>query len=961
MGESKDELPPSGSDKFDADGNPTAKFRGDVHAARFALKLLRAVGKRGIVVPDPKVVEAKIAGAATLLSEFRYTSDVGRFDDEVLTLTDEEVAAYQGPPERLKMLQRLRHPKRSKANKAEIKEYQMSKEQLEAFIAAETLRIANEMEGKRVVPVPGEDGTRTVQGEPARGPRRIALVHQSRAVKMAAQLIAEGADDEKYAQAQRVVQAMLYIDTMSKLATDDTQPQEAPTSDGFVQGATLRDADTKAGDASRDETADHIEEAMSKRGKPNSKPIRERATSLDRIAREQVGEADQLTTLAGLLKEKDRKKLTALLQPIRPQFHKFENALGLSMRLTLKVDVADKDIDLQTVPEADVTQSFEQAEQHEGRLKTIDGKIREIEATLDEARAFYAENSEISATLRKVMFHDLVKEGDDGNVKRRDAALTGTGEIKSKKSALPQGPLKDIVAKYNTIRALEDAAASDPDSRAMVDKLQREVNREVSFLEKNIEKFEEIEDLIEDYEKNLARKRWAYDAKAHEDLEKDLDDLKDDLNKARTTEDLDTKVLAPLTRVLGILKEQSVPDAGKRRKRAEKLQKDLDKFEKKHLKPLGEAMHDYAERFDIAYTSAAETVEEYAEKRDSKADRKKLKTAAEDAEKKTRYKGKFDIEYQRIRGSLRISDPKSVETQEDLLADLTKRVDDKTTALKAQIPLVPTSAGYDDDLAKDVAIDIMFSEREAGRIATIEPLLKDRVKKVEKLLASNKKFAPQTDKATFDSLSTRLKSLKARMKAAKSSEEFNALWEDLRGIDEERLASRGAAKIDKEEDIGKIVKVVIEAEEQLNKQLRGFFTDLVAPEGRYAATRIGEGGLEQDTSLETMAKYCDPQSPDEKKTVIDKFTTKLADILEKRSLQELFDRIGDGFEAGASDVDRRDSKEGLLADLRWRRELVVTSAHGLKLRVNPFDGGDHVHAFLRVLQAAEGQIMAKVK
>ena len=51
----------------------------------------------------------------------------------------------------------------------------------------------------------------------------------------------------------------------------------------------------------------------------------------------------------------------------------------------------------------------------------------------------------------------------------------------------------------------------------------------------------------------------------------------------------------------------------------------------------------------------------------------------------------------------------------------------------------------------------------------------------------------------------------------------------------------------------------------------------------------------------------------------------------------------------------------MLADLRWRRELVVTSAHGKKLRINPFDNGEEVNGCLRVLQAAEGRIMAKVK
>ncbi len=973
MGEANDDVADTGTDKVDADGNLTKSFKGDVHAAKFAVRLLKAIGKKAIVVPDEQAVRNRITGAARLLSEYRYTEDASRFDDDLFNLTDEEVASYDGPPKRLALMKQLRHPiasaKTRKTDKAAAAELKKTITNLQAFVNAEKIRIADELEGKRVIPSATGDGTTSQDGPPPKGTQRLSLVYQARAAKLAAELM----DQEKYAEAQRVIQALMYIDTMGKLARKDTRPEEAPTADGFVQGATLRDAETDATDASRKEADDYLDQALSKRGKPNSKPVKSKAEALFKVAKNQVAESDQLFTVANLLEQKSRAKLVAILDPIRPRFYELDHALKLSLNLKLKVDVADKDIDLDDVPESEVTESLQKIERHEARLKTVEERIQETEEALDAARDFYAENSEIDANLRNVLFSDLLKgKKKKGKVRMEGAALTGVGDIKAQKSALPQGPLKDIVAKYNTIRALEKTAAADPESRALVTKLQKEVNHDVSFLEKNMETYKAIEKLIEEYEKELARKRWAYDAANKLVLEDNLDKYKERLNKARTAEDLQDKVKARIENRLRIIRDDSVPRAGRYRTKAEALRDRLDKFEKEHLKPLGKALHEYSETYDIAYKSAKDTVKGYVDDQERKSDRKTLKSAAKKAGKKVEYKGKFDIEFQNIRGSLRIEKPESVTTQTKLLDSLQERIKTKKDELDDQIELAKTARGYghdplkassyDPDVARDARIDITFSEREAGRIATIKPLMEDTIKRVDKLLSSNKFFAPKADKATFDSLETRLKSVKARMKQAKSSEEFNALWDEMRGIDEERLAAIGAGKIDDEEKIDKIVDYVVEAEDQLGKALGAFFKNDVAQEAKYASSRLDEDVLAKDKSIQTFVKYCDPSSPDNKKAVIDKFAKRLPEVLGARKLGDLYKtNWAAAFEEGASDTARRAAKEELLSDLRWRREMVITSAHGKKMRLNPFDNGDHVNAYLRVLQAAEGQIMAKVK
>ncbi|GGE56820.1 hypothetical protein [Actibacterium pelagium] len=210
MGEAKDEFAPPKTGKVDDDGKLTDKFHGHEHAARYARRLMRALGRKPVLIPDEAAKQKKIEAAAALLSEYRYTSDTARADDKILTLTDDEMSAYFGDSDRLVLMKWLEdsiHPASEKPKGKPI-----SLGQLKKIVAKEKARIANELKGD-------------AGGEAASGTQRKSLVYQTRAAKLAEHLISEAEKDqenrEKADKARRAVQALLYIESISKLAAPD--------------------------------------------------------------------------------------------------------------------------------------------------------------------------------------------------------------------------------------------------------------------------------------------------------------------------------------------------------------------------------------------------------------------------------------------------------------------------------------------------------------------------------------------------------------------------------------------------------------------------------------------------------------------------------------------------------------------------------------------------------------------
>lgn len=220
MGEPRDEFAPPKTRNF-KDGQFTERYQGHEHAEKFAERLLKAIGKKPIVVPSPKAKQAKIEAVAKELSEYHYTAETVRVQDTTLALTDDEIECFSGPPERLKLMQELQKPIAADGDDKGV-----TLQKLKRFIDSEKVRIARERKGAT-----DDQDAAQLENKP-HGTQHNSLVYQARAAKLASHLIKEALSDDqhdgsKIAQAQHAVQSLLYIDTMTKLAKPDDASQDA--------------------------------------------------------------------------------------------------------------------------------------------------------------------------------------------------------------------------------------------------------------------------------------------------------------------------------------------------------------------------------------------------------------------------------------------------------------------------------------------------------------------------------------------------------------------------------------------------------------------------------------------------------------------------------------------------------------------------------------------------------------
>jgi|GEM_PF-2832219 len=643
----------------------------------------------------------------------------------------------------------------------------------------------------------------------------------------------------------------------------------------------------------------------------------------------------------------------------------------------------------------------------EKNLVSIAAAIGKAEKALANLEKLLGQQRREKAMILQKDFLDEYIKSDDGEARQYDADLTGYGELVGKHTSIPQARLRDVVGKLQTLKAVADTGTFDSKSRALATELEKEIIADKEFLDQNIDIYREIRDAFEEMDGDIARQRWAYHSKIKEELEKRRDDLDSHLQKAKSREKLE-KLLSSILTLQKWIVDVAVKEAGNARDVYEdEYLKMVERIDGKELPRLSKALVAFRTKVEAAsgdpefktmkttmdvtmgYEKSQKETADWGKKKNAdRADH--MKDAAKESEKNHDYKGKFFNEFNMYKGRVVMGDPKSVN---DALASLTKlkaRIVARTAAIEAFDPAKiadiketvkagkKTDQKLEDDKLSDFGseedkmlnylADLRSSDEEAGKCATMKAIMGDKVSAIKSLLKLQTRFYSHgDDKEVSKSLLIRIKGLKARMKTAQTSDEWNELWDEMNEINKQRLDMSAAKKMATSDDKAtaaqiaqKVVKTVAECDKDLREALGKFYeTNIAGLSGLLDKKKASElkADTESNGKMDDLRKVLEGGKSQAK---IDSFFKVLSDVLAKNDIQKRFDdKLKDDF--GGTNAEMMEAREKLLSSLRWRQRLITHSAVGKMFRYNPFDNGAAAVTYVTTILAAQDVILKKIK
>ncbi len=880
----------------------------DWHEARakdFAAKLMAALRLKAVVVPNAANVEEQIAEASEALYSLTDDgTDFEKFKRGNFTFTDKEIDTFDLTTNEVKLLKAWRHPIDFRARQQDEK---LLKKKIKALNTSIDLKL------------------KTISADLAEEDDRFTRRGQ-RVLKRSAKLAKKLSEAGRYSDAQAVLNGLLYLETLEKLALSNEKPAAAPG--GELQG----NSDVKV----------NVAQAVDERKSTEELAEESKEDQLEHTAR------DALATLNYL---KDMRAAAGQLS----RRYAYDKAQTKTKAYKALVDFqsATKSYNLKWKDSDDVLSHFGN---DPSKLKPWQDKA---------AKHIHTGEIILKAVFRKSAESHESAVGNylrvkDHEVQQKEADATGHGNIKTARgvSGLPQDIMKPLAAKLEVLQML---AASEELGQAdflLLRDFENQISEDLDVLKKHSDNYKAYEKCAKRYEALLEHRVIKYS----------------DFHKEYFQDELD-------------LQNRNIKDPEKLAEALKRLQEheDLLKARIKSLESYRTDYKDFKDKFDKAKKDKTKafiaqfkkTLKVFCEKlsqkngentiRGLKIDSETQKSLEQAADRED-YAGLYDRLFDGIWGEVDIGKNSSVKKADRKLDKLTERMDWKINSLvrtekalsglpSGQLSVAELKGKLKRQDASALArtiLDVNNSGDLNDRLNKSEANFKEAQKTLKNFVSKEKKKLKGAARDSFESNEVLLKALKTRAKTAATPEDFDELT-----IEAERLLSEARdfaeanvpLKMSKDQSSNEKFALILQ---RLRDGLSPFYDGLEAFHKEHvpAVAKKARKVKDEDPTANAFVSLYDAN----KKNI-----GTVAEQIEER--MDLDDKCGDLIKRskGLGMPELIALREEAFTVIRRNRRFLEETMIGGLIKTNPFDNGRPVRRLLHFLEKTEADLLAEVK
>ncbi|WP_170772253.1 hypothetical protein [Ruegeria lacuscaerulensis] len=892
-------------------------------ARDFAAKLMAALKLKSVVVPDRPdgtSIEEKISqAAAQLYGMTEEGADLDEFDPELFTFTDRELEKFELSSQEVKLLRAWRHP-------IDFRDHQKDKKLRDKKVAALKASIDLKLKTVRGDLADLQD-QKAEKGDQDSDHDKLARRGQrvlKRAAKVAEKLCADG----DYSKAQAVLNGLLYLETLEKLALSENQAADAPK--GEILGN--EDQDLEQAVASRKSTEELADEADANR--------------LDSLAREVVDTTRHMRDMR-ITASKMRKKYASRYKDKKNKPYealaKFNDTMPNYVHLP-KLDEAKDHF------EEDVDKI----------LAWQKKAVKEVAAGEKLLAAFFKECAEFHekklAKYLAISDHEIKQEGADA---------TGHGELQTRRSiplirrgltGLPQEVLRPLAANLEVMQLIAGSEELGRADLELLETFEQEMAAELKVLEDNVDDYIEYEKCAQRWQTQLDKGVLKYTATGKQFYKDQFDGANEKVKDPKNLPDC-LKTLKSQEKKL----EAQVESAEYYRT----LYKDFEKRFNSARKDLTKA---YVNQFKAtlkAFSDKLDTGNDNNMAEGLKIDAAMLKRLKSAADRKD-YVGSFEGKFAKLWGTIEIGDNTTYEFNGEpalkkLIAEigretrLLKQAEDAFKGLKgkkAPSALIAGIKGHGSTAFKDALSDMDTSGDKNEKTAEAKARYKEARDRFDNLISAEKKHLKGAARDSFESNETLLKALKSRAKSAASVEDWDELRDEaLRLMDEAREFADANVTLDlKDKPPAEKFEMILN---RLIDSLSPYFKGMDEFYGKHVKSVAAKA---RDSDADETAQNV--------VALIEKNEKAIKSVAEQVGLK--MDLSAECFKliTAAKDADMPELialREQAFAMIRRNRRFLDESKIGGLYKTNPFDGGRPVRRFLYFLEKTEADLLAEVK
>ncbi len=893
-------------------------------ARDFAAKLMAALKLKSVVVPDRPdgtSIEEKISqAAAQLYGMTQEKANLSEFDSELFTFTDHELESFKLSTQEVKLLKAWRHP-------IDFRDHQKDKKLRDKKVAALKASIDLKLKTLRSDLADLKD-QKAKKGDDDDDHDKFARRAQrvlKRAAIVAEKLCAKG----EYSDAQAVLNGLLYLETLEKIALSEKQAAEAPK--GEILGNEDQDFEQAVSD--RKSTEDLAEE-------PD-------AARLERLAREVVETSahmkDMMSTASSMRARYKRRYEGKKNKPYEA-LAKLDETLPSYVRLT-KTSKAKSEFN----NDVDKILAWQKK-----AAKEVAAAEKLLSAFFKECAKFHEKKL---AKYLAISGHEVEQEGADA---------TGHGELQTRRAiplirrgltGVPQEVLRPLAANLEVMQLI---AGSEELGRADLELLrtfEHEMAGDLDVLEENVDDYIAYEKCAQRWQTLLDKGVLKYTAALKEHYQDKFDDANE---KVKDPANL-PECLKTLNYFEKHLSAQVDTAEGHR-----KLYKDFESRFKSARKDKTKA---YVKQFKA-------TLQAFAKKLDTsgkgdkveglKIDASLLKSLEAAADRKD-YVGTFDVEFARIWGMVEIGDHTTYEYDANpelnkLIARIDRQINFLSQAEKAfkgisdkdtASGLVAEIKGSGSTAFKEALQDLHSSGDQNEKTEKAKARYKQARDRFDNLIKAEKKHLKGAARDSFESNETLLKALKSRAKSAVSADDWDELRDEaLRLMEEAREFADANVTLDLsgKPPAEKFEMILTRLIDSLAPYFQGM-DDFYGKHVKSVASKARNADDEDKTAQNVVA-------------LIDNNEKTITSVAKQVSLKmDLSDECRKLI-ATAKDAEMPELialREQAFAMIRRNRRFLDESKIGALYKTNPFDDGRPVRRFLYFLEKTEADLLAEVK